>query len=329
MSTPEQDTQGKSSGNTWLIVLIVILGVALVLVLGVFVANLMGKGGETAQQPTVVPPTAAPGVPTVTATDYLNVRSGPGTNYPSYGTVAPGSSAEATGISPDGRWYQVKVPTEIIAAGHAWVSTDYVVAQNTEGLPVVQPPPPPPTIPAPTPEPGVPTVTALTVVNVRSGPGTNYPVYGVAPQGTTLPAIGTSSDGEWYAVQIPTSVAPDGTGWMSAAYVKPENTAGLPVIETPPPPTDVVPPPPAAGEPTAIAFEPINVRSGPTTAYPSYGIAPRGTTFKITGISPDGNWWVVALPTNIAPNGQGWVNGAYVETYNTDNVPVVEPPPLP
>lgn len=327
MTTQDQDTQGKSTGNTWLIILIVILGVALVLLLGFFVANLMGAGGGGAQ-PTVVPPTPEAGVPSVTATDYLNVRSGPGTNYPSYGVVAPGSSAQASGISPDGGWYQIIVPTEVIAAGHAWVSAGFVTTQNTEGLPVVQPPPPPPTIPAPTPEPGAPTVTALTAVNVRSGPGTNYPVYGVAPQGTTLPAIGISSDGQWYAVQIPSSVAPDGTGWMSAAYVKPENTDGLPVIENPQPPAEIVPPPPSAGEPAAVAFEPINVRSGPSTAYPSYGVVPRGTMFRVTGVSPDGAWWQVAIPASVDPSGNGWVSGAYVETYNTENVPVVEPPPL-
>ena len=120
MSTPEQDTQDNSSGKTWLIILIVILGVALVLLLGVFVANLMGAD-EGSAQPTVVPPTPEAGVPTVTSTDYLNVRSGPGTNYPVYGVVPPGSSAEASGISPDGGWYQIIVPTEVIAAGHAWV----------------------------------------------------------------------------------------------------------------------------------------------------------------------------------------------------------------
>jgi len=163
---------------------------------------------------------------------------------------------------------------------------------------------------------------------VRSGPGTNYDIYGVAPQGTVFEATGISSDGGWYAVKIPTEYVESGTGWVSASYVKADNTQNLPIIETPAPPSGVIPPPPDPGGPAAVNFEPINVRSGPSSQYPSYGVAPVGTEFKVTGVSADGSWWVVAIPTSIAPNGQGWINGAYVNTANTDNVPVVETPPL-
>jgi uncharacterized protein YraI len=327
MTETNQDANGKSSGNKVLTVIVVILGVIAVILLGIFLAGLFGDSSE-APAPTVIPPTPAPGVPTVTTMDYVNIRSGPGNNYPVYGVVAPGTSGEAIGTSADGQWYSVKVPTEIIASGNAWVSADYVVAQNTENLPTVPAPPPPPTVPPPSPAPGSATVTALTAINVRSGPGTNYDIYGVAPQGTVFEAIGISSDGGWYAVKIPTEYAASGTGWVSASYVKADNIQNLPVIDTPAPPADVIPPPPDPGGPTAVNFEPINVRSGPSSQYPSYGVAPIGTVFKVTGVSADGSWWVVAIPPIIAPNGQGWINAAYVNTANTANVPVVESPPL-
>ena len=35
------------------------------------------------------------------------------------------------------------------------------------------------------------------------------------------------------------------------------------------------------------------------------------------------------LFTDIAPDGQGWVNGRYVEVANVENVPIVPAPPLP
>ena len=86
--------------------------------------------------------------------------------------------------------------------------------------------------------------------------------------------------------------------------------------------------PPGTGVPTATTVEPLNVRSGPGTAYYSYGIVPAGTTFEVTGISEDGQWWVVKVPTSVAANGQGWINGNYVETSNVENVPVVPNPPI-
>ena len=70
---------------------------------------------------TTEPPPA--GAATVTAIDYVNLRSGPGTNYLLLGTVAPGAVGEVTGKSEDGLWWQVKVPTSFYAPGFAWVST--------------------------------------------------------------------------------------------------------------------------------------------------------------------------------------------------------------
>ncbi len=81
--------------------------------------------------------------------------------------------------------------------------------------------------------------------------------------------------------------------------------------------------------PTVIALEAINVRNGPGTNYPSYGIAPQGSVGEVIGVSADGGWWVIKLPTNIAPDGQGWVAAEYVQADNIGTPPIIEPPPLP
>ncbi|MFQ5435812.1 MAG: hypothetical protein ACE5FD_13120 [Anaerolineae bacterium] len=47
--------------------------------------------------PVVEPPTAVPGEPTMTALVDLNVRTGPGTNYPSVGALRAGSTARIIG----------------------------------------------------------------------------------------------------------------------------------------------------------------------------------------------------------------------------------------
>ncbi len=95
----------------------------------------------------VVVPTPAPGVPSVTATANVNIRSGPSTEYPKIGVLQEGQTAEVLGVSPDGGWWVIKIPEA--ANGQGWVSGQYVTAQNVENVPVVQPPPLPPPTPAP------------------------------------------------------------------------------------------------------------------------------------------------------------------------------------
>ncbi len=88
-------------------------------------------------------------------------------------------------------------------------------------------------------------------------------------------------------------------------------------------------PGPGEGVPTATALEPINVRSGPSTEYSSYGIAPAGSKATVIGVSEDGTWWVVSVSTQLAPDGQGWVSADFVDVTNAEDVPVIPAPPLP
>jgi uncharacterized protein YraI len=77
----------------------------------------------------------------VEALDAINVRSGPGMDYPSYGVAPKGMRLEVTGKSEDGGWWVVKIPTQYVAAGEGWVSDDYVKTENTGDVPLVPAPP--------------------------------------------------------------------------------------------------------------------------------------------------------------------------------------------
>jgi uncharacterized protein YraI len=177
-------------------------------------------------------PTPEPGAATVSATTYLNVRTGPGLQYPVLFIAQPGGTGEAIGITSDGAWYAVKLPTELSSTGSGWVSATYVIPQNTENLPVVPVPPLPPEVPAPPPEPEEPTVTTTDVLSVRNGPSNQCESYGKASNGVTAEAIGVSADGGWYAVIVPEEYAPDGVGWLNANYLVTSNTENLPVAES-------------------------------------------------------------------------------------------------
>lgn len=93
-----------------------------------------------------VPPAPPAGVPTVTATDAVNIRSGPGTNYAVLVVAPAGASGEVSGVSADGAWWQVKISTQYAADGLGWVSASYVIARDTASVPVVTAPPAPPVV---------------------------------------------------------------------------------------------------------------------------------------------------------------------------------------
>ncbi|MGD8806825.1 MAG: META domain-containing protein [Chloroflexota bacterium] len=107
-------------------------------------------------------------------------------------------------------------------------------------------PPPGETVEAtvipPTPEVGEPTATVVARkgVNVRTGPGLNFPVIGIAPFRSTLEVVGASADGTWWVVNVP--AAPQGNGWVSEEFVQVENGQGVMVIPSPPTPTPAATP---------------------------------------------------------------------------------------
>ncbi len=131
---------------------------------------------------------------------------------------------------------------------------------------VVPTPTPVPTVAVPTPAPGEPTgtVTSPSGVNVRLGPGTEYPIIGVAPFGATGQIVGRSFDGAWWATPIETS--PTGLGWVSVTYIEAVNTDvfNVPVLPAPPLPPEPTPVPPTPAPVPQISFyaEPTVIDAG-------------------------------------------------------------------
>jgi Tol biopolymer transport system component len=101
--------------------------------------------------PTPVPPTATPIPPQATATQTVNVRQGPGTNFTIVGKLTKDTSAIVLGKNQDGKWLQVEFPD---AAHPGWISAAFAkVTGSVDTVPVVAVAPPPtatPGGPAPT-----------------------------------------------------------------------------------------------------------------------------------------------------------------------------------
>jgi uncharacterized protein YraI len=197
-----------------------------------------------------VPPTTelvAPGPsdPQVTTLVNVYVRTGPATNYPAYGIAQMGVTGRVIGKSEDGQWWVVRIDPKKVGAGYGWVMGQYTQASNTEEVQTIENPDTYYTAPPPPPPAGAPSATAIDYVNVRSGPGSNYPVLVVAPPGSSAEVNGKSSDGAWWQIKISTQYAADGFGWVSADWVYTQNTANVPVVAAPAPPPTIEATPPA------------------------------------------------------------------------------------
>lgn len=286
---------------------------------------------ESIPFPPIDIPDPGPSGPSGTARVNVNVRTGPSMLFPILGTAQQGDKGEILGISPDKYWYAVKVPTSVVGTGTAWVAADYVEVSNPTGgqLTEITPPLLPPLVNFPVPPPGTPQVSMREAATLRSGPTLEFPVFGTAPTGSKAEVLGESEDEDWWVVRMPTTLSEDGTGWVPKLYTVSSNVSSVPKVKTPDLPKNITAAAPTSGAPSLITREPLNVRNGPGNEYPSLGKVGIGSILAVVGVSPDGEYYVVNVPTDIDQSGRGWIPTRYVRTENVQDVPVVQPPPVP
>jgi hypothetical protein len=113
-----------------------------------------------------------------------------------------------------------------------------------------------------------PQVQASNGMNVRGGPGTDYPVVGALNDGEAADIVAKNPAGDWWEVSLTTG----GTGWVYGALVKTAgNTAEIAVASDIPPAPPTATPAPVAEVPTAApppAEQPPAADAQPTAAPP-------------------------------------------------------------
>ena len=206
-------------------------------------------------------------------TEYVNVRSGPGTNYTSKTVIASGTSITVTDRS-NSEWYAVKLSNGMTgyifsiyielesgsSSGGGSSSSESVQARTTAG------------------------------VNVRSGPGTNYSSKTVIASGTSI-TVTDRSNSEWYAVKLSNGM----TGYIYSIYIRIEDessSGGSSGTESTP----------------AKTTEYVNVRSGPGTNYTSKTVIALGTSITVTDTS-NPEWYAVKLSNGMT----GYIYSIYIE----------------
>ena len=208
-------------------------------------------------------------------TEYVNVRSGPGTNYTSKTVIASGTSITVTDRS-NSEWYAVKLSNGMTgyifsiyielesgsSSGGGSSSSESVQARTTAG------------------------------VNVRSGPGTNYSSKTVIASGTSI-TVTDRSNSEWYAVKLSNGM----TGYIFSQYIQLSNDSSSDAGSVPS--TESTP---------AKTTEYVNVRSGPGTNYTSKTVIASGTSITVTDTS-NPEWYAVKLSNGMT----GYIYSIYIE----------------
>lgn len=184
----------------------------------------------TAPPPAAVPAvTAAPAEPAAPArpsvkgvlmNNSVNVRKGPGTEYPVYLTAPLGFEVDAVGQK--GAWLEIEFP----AKGFSWVSKDYLQKIDDKTGIIIS-----------------------NNVRVRTGPGTQFDIAYTVQVGHKFQVLNMDIKGEWYHVMP----MPGETAWILAEYVKLAGPVpgGVSVVPEPEPAgvTTTTTTPPTAPEP--------------------------------------------------------------------------------
>lgn len=199
---------------------------------------------------------------TVKVPTALNMRTGPGTNYPIIIQLKNNTKLEILGES--GKWYKVKVNNYT-----GYVHKDYVETGGSSGTtkPPVEPEKPAPVDPAPPPDKEKYGYVTCSRLNVRSGPSTKNHSVGVVEKGTKLKVLGKT--GNWYEVEYKGVKR-----YVSADYLNVQESTGTSQQ--------------TIGTVNASA---LNVRTGPGTSYKAVGYVTKGT--KLTILGKSGSWYKI------------------------------------
>ncbi|PJF41430.1 MAG: hypothetical protein CUN54_01215 [Phototrophicales bacterium] len=241
----------------------------------------------------------------VVNSDVLNVRTGPGFEFPVMFSVPRGTPLPVIAQIGDGVWFQVST-----TAGPGWVNALFTTVRGTlANAPVVPRPalPPPPPPPGAAPAPGaagvIPQAAGVEVVvntarlNIRRGPGIEFRIITSVVGGTRLNVVGRANDNVWLLVE-----GRFGRGWLNSTLTLVRGDIGLlPIIRD----IEI-----ATGRSAAPArveavvnTGQLNIRSGPGVQFSIVTSVIGGTTLRVIGIADDGVWLLVR-----GNFGRGWVN---------------------
>ena len=266
------------------------------------------------------------------ATVHLRLRAGPGTDYATIGALTPDTGLYFEGRDTNAVW----LLGVTVDGRRGWVARQYILLREgfrplelplsdaiiDTGVPVG-----PDVIAPPDVSPNVSEVadaSTTTLLNLRAGPGTTYPVLGVLPSGAQLVFEARNVETTWL---LGTTLDGAEQGWVAAGYLRYRegfNAAVLPVsdvsVERPAPGDETPPADTIQGD--GWTLYPLRLRVGPGTEYTTLTILSTGTGLIFEGRNESVTW---LLGTTTDGLFRGWVSSAhlrYRETFDGLVLPV-------
>ncbi len=241
-----------------------------------------GLGPEVQDVAPILVPTATTEQPDLEPTDPLtgrvtaalvNVRANPSKDGVVVATVSGGQRLMVLEISADEAWLLICCVDD--DASNYWINAEFVDVETSASIAAVEP------------LTGAPsgTVTA-DLVNVRGGPGTNFPVVGQSNRDRTLTLVAQDQAGSWLRVCC-ISADPAVETWLSAEFIQPSaSLASVPVEAGP------APPPVAIGGSTTASSrdQAAALAAAPAPGLPGLGgFGAPGAVNPFTGLSLGGD----------------------------------------
>ncbi|MBO4351609.1 MAG: SH3 domain-containing protein [Proteobacteria bacterium] len=216
---------------------------------------------------------------TVTASNGLNVRKGPGTNYSKLGSLTYKTTVDV--LSTTNGWHQINYSGQkgYICSQYTSYSGDSSSSsgsksssENSSGS-------------------GSGTLYTVTAssLNVRKGAGTSYGILGQLSGGTTVTALGESSG--WLKISFK-----DQTGWISKKYTKVGGSSSGGSNSSSSSGSDS-----ATAKTGVVTAAALNVRKGAGTSYGILGTLSNGDSFSYT---QESNGWLKIS----YKDGTGWIS---------------------
>ena len=224
-------------------------------------------------------------------TEYVNFRTGPGTNYSSKGVIPSGTGITVTDTS-NSEWYAVRLSD----GSTGYIYAEYISVSGSNNA-----------------EDGEGNAKTTADVNFRSGPGTKYNSNAVIGSGTGIIVTDTGNS-QWYAVRLTNG----STGYIYAEYIRITGDVGTPSAPAEPTPAPSNP----EAEQTAKTTEYVNFRTGPGINYSSKGVISLGTTVTVTDTS-NSQWYAVRLSNGST----GYIFAQYLKLTGNASAPTATPAP--
>ncbi len=232
------------------------------------------------------------------AKSIVNVRSGPNTTYAVVDRLDAGEAVTRGQCTADGVWCYITHD-----GSDGWVSAAFLVPAN--------PTPPPSNPPATGPDTG--TRIAISPVNIRTGPSTNFTIVGRLVRDESVEVAQCTADGAWCYVSHD---GPD--GWVAASYLRTPTPPGFgpgnqgPGNQGPGNQGPGGNPPQMVTQKIGTAIAGMPVRSAPTLFTATVGRLDRGQTIPVDQCTDDGYWCHVANDSI-----KGWVPAAFLTITET------------